>query len=71
MKYTNKNVINHIINASDQSTHIDDGQKRYTLGEIFARILEGAAATIMFGVLIYFLSISDSLDQHLMEWMGR
>lgn len=64
-----KNLMYHILN-NEHYKDIDDGVKRYSMKEIIAFVGEALAVLILFGVLIFFLSISDGIDQHLMKLMG-
>ena len=70
-KVGNHNILNHIINATDQTRLVSNDERRFSLKEIFTFILEFAALLIAFGVFVFFISISDGLDQHMIEWMGR
>ena len=67
----NRNILNHIINSTYQtrSTHLTE--KRYTIKQIFTFLGELLAAFILFGSFIFLIAISDGIDQHIMEWMGR
>ena len=67
----NRNILNHIINSTYQtrSTHLTE--KSYTIKQIFTFLGELLAATLLFGGFIYLISISDALDQHMLEYMGR
>ena len=64
-----KNLMYHIIN-NEHHNEIDDGVRRYSMKEIFAFIGETLAVLLLFGTLIFFLSISDGIDQHLMNYLG-
>lgn len=64
-----KNLMYHIIN-NEHYKDIDDGVKRYSIKEILAFVGEALAVLVLFGTLIFFLSISDGIDQHLMKLMG-
>ena len=70
-KVGNHNILNHIINTTDQTRLVSNDERRFSLKEIFTFILEFAALLIAFGVFVFFISISDGLDQHMIEWMGR
>ena len=67
----NRNILNHIINSTYQtkSTHLTE--KSYTIKQIFSFLGELLAATILFGGFIYLIAISDGIDQHIIELMGR
>lgn len=65
-----KNLMYHILNNQPHNT-IDDGVKRYSLKEIFTFIAEFIACALLFAMFIFFISISDGFDQHIIEWMGR
>ena len=67
----NRNILNHIINSTYHSNLTELDERRFTLKEIFTFILEFIALGLMFAIFIFFISISDGLDAHLMEWMGR
>ena len=64
-----KNLMYHIIN-NEHHNEIDDGIKRYSMKEILAFVGETLAVLVLFGTLIFFLSISDGIDQHLMNYLG-
>ncbi len=70
-KVGNHNILNHIINTTDQTRLVSNGERRFSPKEIFTYVLEFAALLIAFGVFVFFISISDGLDQHMIEWMGR
>jgi len=64
-----KNLMYHILN-NEHHNEIDDGVKRYSMKEILAFVGEALAVLVLFGTLIFFLSISDGIDQHLMNYLG-
>ena len=67
----NRNILNHIINSTYQTNLTELDEKRFTLKEIFTFIVEFIALGLMFAIFIFFISISDGFDAHIMEWMGR
>ena len=67
----NRNILNHIINSTYQTNLTELDEKRFTLKEIFTFIMEFIALALMFAIFIFFISISDGFDAHIMEWMGR
>lgn len=67
----NRNILNHIINSTYQTNLTELDEKRFTLKQIFTFIVELIACVVLFGSFIFLISISDSLDVHLMEFMGR
>ena len=70
-KVGNHNILNHIINTTDQTRLVSNDERRFSLKEIVTCVLEFAALLIAFGMFVFFISISDGLDQHMIEWMGR
>ena len=66
-----RNILNHIINTTYQNRLVSNEPRRFSLKEIFTFILEFAALLIAFGMFVFFISISDGLDQHMIEWLGR
>ena len=67
----NRNILNHIINSTYQTELPDHTEKRYTIKQIATFIMEFIALALMFAIFIFFISISDGFDAHIMEWMGR
>ena len=70
-RVANRNILNHIINSTYHSKLTDLTEKRYTIKQIFTFLGELLAAFLLFGGFIYLISISDALDQHMLEFMGR
>lgn len=66
-----RNILNHIINSTYQTNVTDLTEKRYTIKQIFSFLGEVLAAFFLFGGFIYLISISDALDQHMLEYLGR
>ena len=66
-----RNILNHIINSTYQTNLTELDEKRFPLKEIFTFVFEFIALALMFGTFIFFMSISDGFDAHMMEWMGR
>ena len=67
----NRNILNHIINSTYHSNLTDLTEKRYTIKQIFSFVFECIAAIVFFVGIGFLISVSDGLDQHLLEWMGR
>ena len=67
----NRNILNHIINSTSHDNLTDLTEKRYTIKQIFTFLGELFAAFLLFGGFIYLISISDALDQHMLEFLGR
>ena len=67
----NRNILNHIINSTYHSNLTDLTEKRNTIKQIFTFLGELLAAFLLIGGFIYLISISDALDQHMLEFMGR
>ena len=67
----NRNILNHIINSTYQTRPTQLTEKSYTIKQIFTFLGELLAATLLFGGFIYLISISDALDQHMLEFLGR
>ena len=67
----NRNILNHIINSTYHDNLTDLTEKRYTIKQIFTFLGELFAAFLLFGGFIYLISISDALDQHMLEFLGR
>lgn len=67
----NRNILNHIINSTYHSNLTELDERRFTLKEIFTFIMEFIALGLMFAIFIFFISISDGFDAHIIEWMGR
>ena len=70
-RVANRNILNHIINSTYHSNLTDLTEKRYTIKQIFTFLGEVVAAFLLFGGFIYLISISDALDQHMLEFLGR
>lgn len=67
----NRNILNHIINSTYQTRSTQLTEKSYTIKQIFTFLGELLAALLLFGGFVFLIAISDGIDQHLMEWMGR
>jgi len=67
----NRNILNHIINSTYQTRSTQLTEKSYTIKQIFTFLGELLAAFLLFGGFIYLISISDALDQHMLEFLGR
>jgi len=67
----NRNILNHIINSTYQTRSTQLTEKTYTIKQIFTFLGELFAAFLLFGGFIYLISISDALDQHMLEFLGR
>ena len=67
----NRNILNHIINSTYQTNLTGLDERRFTLKEIFTFIMEFIALALMFAIFIFFISVSDGFDAHIMELMGR
>ena len=67
----NRNILNHIINSTYQTNLTGLDERRFTLKEIFTFVMEFIALALMFAIFIFFISVSDGFDAHIMEWMGR
>ena len=67
----NRNILNHIINSTYQTRLTDLTEQRYSIKQIFVFLAELITVMILFGGFAFLISLSDSFDQHLMEWMGR
>lgn len=67
----NRNILNHIINSTYQTNLTQLDERHFTLKQIFTFLGELFAAFLLFGGFIYLISISDALDQHILEFMGR
>ena len=70
-RVANRNILNHIINSTYHSNLTDLTEKRNTIKQIFTFLGELLAAFLLIGGFIYLISISDALDQHMLEFMGR
>ena len=67
----NRNILNHIINSTYQTRSTQLTEKTYSIKQIFTFLGELLAAFLLFGGFIYLISISDALDQHMLEFLGR
>lgn len=67
----NRNILNHIINSTYHSNLTDLSDQRYSIKQIFVFLVELITVMILFGGFAFLISISDSFDQHMLEWMGR